>query len=362
MRSSLPWRRFVTHALRRLAYKLSCKPPYQGPIPSDSRPSRAPSPDNVATDTTSPPPPPLFQYGVCVFRNTGLTDDAHVAFSRRLGALDDIRRYLSPQRRLRYEHVELFDAGNLDEHNRVVAADSPRAHANRGNTLFHVDSSFNPRRASFSLLRAVALPPAGSGGDTEFADSRAAFEGLPAALARDLAAHDYVGAHSMAHSRRLGSPAYFADLEAAAGPPMARHRLVQRHEPSGRTALYAGAHLHHVEGAASAAASAALVAAVNGHVSRAEYVLRVAWERPGDLVVWDNRCVQHRAVPGGSFEGRFARDLRRTTVHDDSPTAWGENDPGEPMPGFNYHAYPGKKSGGSGAVAPTAAAEGASGD
>ena len=255
-----------------------------------------------------------------------------------------VRRYLSPQRKLRYAHLELFDAGNVDDGGAVISTDSARAHSNRGNTLFHVDSSFNPRRASFSLLRAVALPPPGTGGDTEFADSRTALAELPADLRAALAAaggDGAVGAHSMAHSRRLASPEYFADLDATAAP-MARHRLVQRHEPSGRPNLYVGAHLHHIEGL-PAAESAALVARLNAHVAQERYVFAVAWEQPGDLVVWDNRCVQHRAAPGGSFEGRFARDLRRTTVHDDSPTAWGENDRDVTMPGFNYNNYPGKK-------------------
>lgn len=71
------------------------------------------------------------QYGVCVLRDTGLDDAAHVAFSRRLGDLDDVRRFLTGGRKLRYALPELFDAGNLDTENNLLEMDSARAHANR---------------------------------------------------------------------------------------------------------------------------------------------------------------------------------------------------------------------------------------
>lgn len=71
------------------------------------------------------------QYGVCVFRDTGLDDTAHVEFSRRLGELDDVKRYMVGGRKLRYQYYELFDAGNLDAENNLLDPDSPRAHANR---------------------------------------------------------------------------------------------------------------------------------------------------------------------------------------------------------------------------------------
>lgn len=159
---------------------------------------------------------------------------------------------------------------------------SPRAHANRGNGLFHADSSFNPRRASFSLLRAAQLPPPETGGDTLFADSRTAAEELDAELLALLAQRDLVGAHSMANSRKLGSPAFFADLDPGVYP-MVRHRILQRHEPSGRMNLYVGAHLHHVEEAPPGDKAVgeeirdswALVQKLNAHATREKYVVAV---------------------------------------------------------------------------------------
>ncbi|KAK0704920.1 alpha-ketoglutarate-dependent 2,4-dichlorophenoxyacetate dioxygenase [Lasiosphaeris hirsuta] len=275
----------------------------------------------------------MAQYGVCVFRDTHLTDAGHVAFSRRLGALDDIGRFLTPQRKLRYAHLELFDASNLDDTGTIIDPHSPRAHAGRGNGIFHVDSSFNPRRASFSLLRAVAVPPPGAttGGNTDFADSRAAWDDLDPGVKEELLERDWTGAHCLAQSRKLGSPEYFRDVDPAVAP-MAKHKIVQRHEASGRFNLYVGAHLHHIEGdGMTPGASAELVASLNERVTQDKNVLSVAWEQPGDLVIWDNRAVLHRAGKWDG-DGKYARDMRRTTVHDDSPTAWGLNPVGSPMP------------------------------
>ncbi|KAI0466527.1 alpha-ketoglutarate-dependent 2,4-dichlorophenoxyacetate dioxygenase [Xylaria cf. heliscus] len=326
--------------------------------------------DDVSEEQFSEILAAMAKYGVCVFRNTGLTDAAHVAFSRRFGELDNIKRYLANGRKPRYAHYELFDAGNVSLEPTGAVVDgkeelepkpldpaSPRAHANRGNGLFHADSSFNPRRASFSLLRAARLPPPHTGGDTLFADSRTAAEDLDAEVLGMLLAGEgvgnggLVGAHSMAHSRKLGSPAFFADLDPTALGPMTRHRVLQRHEPSGRMNLYVGAHLHHIEEApASAEAGAvadgtercegkeipdswALVQRLNAHATQDKYVVAVRWRDVSDLVIWDNRAVLHRAGPG-DFEGRYIRDLRRTTVHDDSPTAWGLNEPGTEFSAF----------------------------
>ncbi|KAI3394564.1 hypothetical protein diail_2555, partial [Diaporthe ilicicola] len=286
------------------------------------------------------------QYGFLVFRRTGLTDDEHVTFSRRLGELDNIRRYLTAGRKLRYESLELFDAGNLDADGEIVPSDSPRAHYNKGNALFHVDSSFNPRRSSYSLLRAVVVPPAGEGGETEFADARTAWDDLDQETRALLlggggggggADGGLVGGHSISHSRKLASPEFFKDLDVDKAP-MSLHRLAQVHEPSERMSLYVGAHLHHVEGL-SRRESDELIKKLNAHVTQPKYITSVGWEEPGDMIIWDNRAVLHRAT-GGPFEGKYKRDMRRTTVHDDGTYAFGLNAVDKEMPGFDSWSRP----------------------
>ncbi|KAF2715218.1 taurine catabolism dioxygenase [Pleomassaria siparia CBS 279.74] len=284
----------------------------------------------------------MAKYGVLVFRNTGMDDAQHVAFSSRLGELDNVKRFLTNGRKLRYAHMELFDAGNVDEDGSVIHPDSPRAHYNKGNALFHVDSSFNPRRASWSLLRATKLPPPGTGGNTEFADSRTAWEELDEGLKKELLERDLIGAHTLLHSRKIASPEYFKDIDPTS-QPMTLHRLVQTHEPSGRTTLYIAAHCHHLEDASGpipAAESETLLEKLMNHVTQPKYVMSVEWLNQGDMVAWDNTSVMHRAT-GGSFAGKYVRDVRRTTVHDDSSTAWGLNR-GMEARGFDLHSVAGE--------------------
>ena len=202
----------------------------------------------------------------------------------------------------------------------------------QGNGLFHVDSSFNPRRASYSLLRAFEIPPRGHGGNTEFADTRTAFDELPADLKDELISKDYVAAHSLFHSRKNGSPEFFKDLNPL-DHKMHRHRLVQMHEPSGRQNLYIAAHAHHIE-ELSPEESEELLQLLMKQATQSKYVVSIPWENVGDLVIWDNTCVMHRAA-GGTYEGKYRRDLRRTTVHDGSSQAWGLNEQADTREGFN---------------------------
>jgi len=273
----------------------------------------------------------MAKYGVCVFRNTGLDDTKQVEFSRLFGELDDIKPYITAGRKPRFEYYELFDAGNIDDQGNVLHPDSQRAQYNKGNGLWHVDSSFNPRRASFSLLRAFQLPPPNMGGNTDFADTRTAFEDLPEDLKEELLREDYVVAHSLHHSRKMGAPEFFKDVEPL-DLKMHRHKLVQKHEPSGRMNLYIAAHAHHIEGV-SEDKSKELLKRLMDHATEDKYTISVDWKNNSDLVVWDNTCVMHRAV-GGSFAGKYKRDMRRTTVHDGSSQAWGLNEKIDSRPGF----------------------------
>ncbi|KAF9885579.1 hypothetical protein FE257_012785 [Aspergillus nanangensis] len=264
----------------------------------------------------------ITKYGVLVFRDTALTDENHIDFARKFGELDDITPYLA-FRKNRLKHNELFDVSNVELDGSVLDPESPRGQSNKGNGLFHVDSSFNPRRAGYSLLLSHELPPRGMGGATAFADTRTAFDELPADLKQELLSNDYIAAHSIYHSRKLASPEFFADLNPLEYP-MGRHKLVQRHEPSDRMNLYVAAHVHHIEGL-EPGRSQELVSRVFSHCTQDKYVTQVQWNNPGDLVVWDNTCVMHRSV-GGAFLQHYRRDMRRATVHDSSPSAWGLNE------------------------------------
>jgi len=290
-------------------------------------------------DFSQPVPDDVFQelwqavnkYGVIVFRHAKLNDELHIQFSKRLGDLDDCSPHVQAGRPFRMKYVELFDVGNIELDGSLVKPGSHRWYYGQGNSLFHCDSSFNPRRAGLSLLRAHEIPPPGQGGNTDFADLRAAYDDLPADLKKQLEANDFVCAHSLMHSRRKAAPEFFKDLDPQKGY-FSRHKILQKHERSGRPVIYVGNHMHHIEGLPEKEGTE-LINRLLEHACQDKYILSVEWQNPGDLVLWDNTAVMHRAH-GGAYEGKFRRDMRRTTVHDNSSYAWGLNDKSAPRVGL----------------------------
>ncbi|KAH8816079.1 hypothetical protein F5884DRAFT_207875 [Xylogone sp. PMI_703] len=264
------------------------------------------------------------KYGVVVCRNTGLTDERHIKFSSYFGELDDVKPYQKAGRIHRLAHPELFDAGNIDPHTGDVAPlTAAQVIGNKANELFHTDSSFNARRAGHSLLLAHKIPPAGTGGATEFADSRTAYEDLPEQTKKRI--EGLVANHSLFHSRKTAVPEYFRDLDVTT-LPLSKHKLAQLHEWSGRMNLYIASYVHHIDDM-DEQGSTALIKELLDHVSKPKYRFTIDWIQNGDMIIWDNTCTLHRAT-GGSYEGRFKRDMRRTTVKDMSSTKYGLNGEG----------------------------------
>ncbi|PNY25517.1 Alpha-ketoglutarate-dependent 2,4-dichlorophenoxyacetate dioxygenase [Tolypocladium capitatum] len=265
----------------------------------------------------------MARYGVLVFRRTKLDDAGHVAFARQFGELDVSAVYIKPGHEYRLApHTELTDVANIDEDGHVASKNSLRTQIGLGNNLFHVDCSYNPRRAGYSILRAHQLPPKGTGGATAFADTRKACEDLDDETKEKI--KDYVLCHSLLHSRRLGAPeCELFNLASLEDFPMSRHRLMQLHEPSERMNLYIAAHAHHIDGLTDEE-SQPVIQDLLRFASQDKYTFAVDWENDGDVIIWDNTCVMHRAC-GGTFEGEYVRDMRRATVYDSSSCAWGLN-------------------------------------
>lgn len=243
-------------------------------------------------------------YAVSVFRATALTDESHIAFSRLLGRLE-LAPSLFGKGIKRFNHPELFDAGNLDASGQILVDERRRLY-NKGNALWHTDSSFNPHRSAYSLLLAHEVPPAG--GDTEFADMRAAYDALPASMKERI--ENLTAEHWLWHSRMLAGYPDPTEEERNAKPP-AHHKLVQVHPGSGRKTLYIAAHASHIVGW-PVEEGRKLIRELIEFATQPQFVRALAWQQPGDLVIWDNRCTMHRAT---SFEDtRYRRDMRRTTV------------------------------------------------
>ncbi len=256
------------------------------------------------------------EYAVCVLPDQALDDERQIAFARLYGPLE-----VSPPQQnksggigfnQRVKHREIFNVSNLDERGAILDERDTRASYRLGNQLWHTDSSFRQKSAAWSMLHARVIPPAG--GDTEFADTRAAYDALPDAMKRRL--DGLVAEHSIWHSRgKLGG--YVPTEEERQLRPPARHALVRRHRGSGRNALYIASHASHVidlpvdEGQA-------LLAELIAHATQPRFVYRHQW-RIGELVIWDNRCTMHRATPFAA--SGHVRDMRRTTVIDTAAEA-----------------------------------------
>jgi alpha-ketoglutarate-dependent 2,4-dichlorophenoxyacetate dioxygenase len=249
-------------------------------------------------------------YAVCVVPGQCLEDEEQIAFARLYGPLEvspNIGRRSAAVLNARIRHREIFDISNLDEIGGILDEKNARSAFHLGNQLWHTDSSFKRETASWSMLHARVIPPAG--GDTEFADTRAAYDALPDAMKSRL--EGLVAEHSLWHSRaKLGG--YVPTEEERKSYPSARHPVVRRHPGSGRNALYIATHASHIVGL-PVEDGQALLAELIAFATEPQFVYRHKWH-VGDLVIWDNRCTMHRATPFETTD--HARDMRRTTITD----------------------------------------------
>jgi alpha-ketoglutarate-dependent 2,4-dichlorophenoxyacetate dioxygenase len=250
-------------------------------------------------------------YGVCVLPGQNLDDEQQIAFSRRYGPLENASA-VKAQRKAgvigtRIRHPEIFDVSNLDEYGNIMAATDDRWVYRQANELWHSDSSFRQKSSTWSLLHARIVPP--SGGDTYFADARAAYDALPDATKQKI--EGLVAEHSIWHSRSQRGGYVPSDEERAARPP-AQHPLVRRHPGSGRKSLFVASHASHIIGWPREAGRV-LLDELMAFTTQPRFVYAHQWQ-VGDLVIWDNRCTLHRASPFSSDEHR--RELHRTTIID----------------------------------------------
>jgi alpha-ketoglutarate-dependent 2,4-dichlorophenoxyacetate dioxygenase len=208
-------------------------------------------------------------------------------------------------------HEQLADVGNLDARNRILKTDDRQRLYNLGNRLWHTDSSFKRLPAYCSMLHARSIPPIG--GQTEFADLRAAYDALSEDTKRRIAG--LVAEHSIMTSRAKLGFTDFDESEREAFRPVPQV-LVRRLQDSGRMSLYIASHAGAIRGMADGEARK-LLDELTAHATQRQFVYSHRW-RVKDLVIWDDRCTMHR---GMEFDDqRYARDMRRATVSDVAPT------------------------------------------
>ncbi len=247
----------------------------------------------------------LDEFAVLVFRDQVLDESRQMAFTRTLGPVDmGLLKVL--QRRSRFKEAGMIDISNVDLESQILARDDPRLITMLANQLWHSDSSFKQPPAKYSLLLACIVPE--PGGETEFADMRAAYKALPDTLKAEI--EGLVAEHSAFHSRiQLGDQQYTP--EDLAKYPTVAWPIVRTHPGSQRKTLFIGAHATHIVGW-PVPEGRLLLAELLEHATQRRFVYRHTW-RPGDLVIWDNRAVLHR---GRRYDLSRRRELRRSTVED----------------------------------------------
>ena len=260
----------------------------------------------LANDTLAEILDAFAAHSVLLFRKQTLDDESQIAFSERIGPLEkNITATFGNSR------PEISKISNVDIDGNLLKTGSHDEIFLRGNSVWHTDSSFKIVPALGSALSAREVPPIG--GETEFADMRAAYDALDDSKKQIIEGRTAV--HSFAFSQqqmnldgRYKLNSVMSDEELEVLPPV-QHPMVRVHPETGRKAIYVGRHASHVVGL-SMDEGRSLIKELGEFATQSKFVYRHKWEA-GDLVMWDNRMVMHRGRP---YDPTYKRVMHRTTV------------------------------------------------
>ncbi|MBT5083115.1 MAG: TauD/TfdA family dioxygenase [Rhodospirillaceae bacterium] len=250
------------------------------------------------------------EFAVLVCRGPKLDNAQHLAFTLALGPIEQaIGTSLRAVEDNRLS-TDFADVSNLDKEDKPFERQDRRRLFAIGNRLWHSDSSFKTTPAKYSLLHAHSIPR--KGGNTEFADMRAAYDALDADMKQQV--EGLICEHSQIYSRGKIGFTDLTDEERARFAPV-RQVLVRSHPVTGRKSLYLSSHAGSVLGQPGPEGNIFLQDLIE-HATQRQFVYAHEWQ-VGDLVIWDNRQTMHRARP---FHFAEPRDMRRTTLAGDGPT------------------------------------------
>lgn len=250
------------------------------------------------------------RYAVLVFHGQPFTDEQQMAFCRNFGEPENTRGGSVTRPEDARLKSGMADVSNLGKDGQPLARDSRQRLFNLGNCLWHSDSSFRAIPAKYSMLSARTVNP--RGGNTEFADMRAAYDALDDDTRREV--EDMICEHSLMYSRgSLGFLDYSDDEKAMFKPVL--QRLVRTHPVTGRKSLYLSSHAGGIVGLPMPEARV-LLRDLNEHATQPQFVYVHKWTLH-DLVMWDNRQTMHRVR---RYDESQPRDMRRATVAGDTPT------------------------------------------
>jgi len=251
------------------------------------------------------------RYAVLVFPDQRIDDDEQLAFTRNFGEIEAAQGgNITKDHEYRLRHG-MIDVSNLDQHGQPYDRNDRRRMFNLGNRLWHSDSSYRAVPAKYSLLSARTV--ATRGGNTEFADMRAAYDALDNEM--QAVVEDLICEHSLLYSRGSMGFTELSEDERAMFKPV-RQRLVRTHPVTGRKSLFLSSHIGTIVGWQIPEARD-LIRELIEHATKPQFIYAHAWKKY-DLVIWDNRQTMHRVR---RFDESQPRDMRRTTVAGTSMTA-----------------------------------------
>ena len=241
------------------------------------------------------------QYALLIFPRQALSASAQLAFAKRFGEIEILN-----------ENMTTIPLTNKGADGALLDDETFQMKLLAGNEGWHTDSSYMPLSAKASVLSAHVVPS--RGGQTEWADPRAAYDALDQAMKdriRDLTAcHSYFYSQAkLGHEVAVGAGYGFFEGE----PPL--RPLVKVHSETARPALYIGRHAGRIVGMDDDAAEK-LLSELMTFICQPPRTFTHTWE-PGDIVVWDNRCVLHRARP---YDHREERVMMHTRIKGDPAT------------------------------------------
>jgi alpha-ketoglutarate-dependent 2,4-dichlorophenoxyacetate dioxygenase len=250
------------------------------------------------------------RFAVLVYHDQQFTDDQQKAFSVNFGPLEQTEGGNVTKAQDRRLDPLMADVSNLGVDHKPLARDDRRRLFNLGNQLWHSDSSFRAIPAKYSLLSARTVVD--TGGNTEFADMRKAYDALDSRTKAEI--EDLICEHSLIYSRGTLGFTELSEDEKRMFKPV-RQRLVRTHPASGRKSLYLSSHIGTIIGWPVPEARA-LIRDLTEHATQPRFTYAHKWQK-FDLVMWDNRATMHRVR---RFDETQVRDMRRTTVAGDRMT------------------------------------------
>ncbi|MFT5448517.1 MAG: taurine dioxygenase [Gammaproteobacteria bacterium] len=244
------------------------------------------------------------EHQVVFFRDQDITPEQQLALALRIGDI-----HYHPYMRGMDEHPEILEI--------IKEPSDPRTFG----SVWHTDQMFNPKPAKATMLYAKETPSAG--GDTMFANMYDAYDNLSAgmqALASELKTFNvgdkfkHNGGKSRAERYGQGSAMAAKVRDPGNVPTESVHPLVRTHPETGRKALYIGSHTQSLDGFSDEEAES-ILSFLREHATRPEFTCRFRWQ-VGSMALWDNRCVQHRALADYPSE---RRRMHRITIAGDEP-------------------------------------------